>query len=97
MKNWEKINFFFFAFENAPSILPFFGSPLKIRNDFSAFCGRPFDASQVGVSGMGINMINATMHMEQLMALTRRQFVYRGKVEKIKIGFKYVDEVNALT
>lgn len=67
--------------------LPFFGSPLKILNDFSAFCGRPLDASQVGVSGMGINMINATMHMEQLMALTRRQFVYRGVDMKVKIEF----------
>lgn len=54
--------------------LPFRGNPLNIRNDFSAFSVRPFDASQVGVSGIGINKINATMQIAQLTALTKRQF-----------------------
>lgn len=56
--------------------LPFLGSPLNIRRDFSAFSVRPLDASQDGDSGIGINNTNATTHMAQLIALTKRQFVY---------------------
>lgn len=58
------------------TIVPLLGNPLKNRSDFSAFAVRPFDASQLGVSGIGINKINAAMHMAQLIPLTKRQFVY---------------------
>lgn len=56
-------------------VLPFLGSPLNIRNDFSALAVRPFDASQDGVSGIGMSRMSATTQMAQLMPLTKRQFV----------------------
>lgn len=69
---------------------PFLGNPLNIRNDFSAFAVRPFDANHVGVSGIGINSINATTHIMQLIPLTKRQFVFLNfdkKTIKRKLNF----------
>lgn len=68
--------------------LPFRGSPLNILNDFSAFSGRPFDASHVGVSGIGINSINDTTLIVQLIALTNRQFVYFSILQHVKFQKK---------
>lgn len=61
--------------------LPLLGRPLKNRNDFSAFSVRPLDASHVGVSGIGINRIKATMQVAQLIPLTIRQLVYSKNVK----------------
>lgn len=55
--------------------VPFRGSPLKIRSDFSALAVRPFDASHDGVSGIGTSKTNATKQIAQLIPLTKRQFV----------------------
>lgn len=63
-------------------ILPLLGNPLKILNDFSALAVRPFDASHVGVSGMGINRTREATEIAQLMPLTIRQFVWIEEEEE---------------
>lgn len=68
--------YFFVCCKKVSKIPPCLGKPLKNRRDFSALAVRPFDASHVGVSGIGINSINAAMHIPQLIPLTSRQFAY---------------------
>lgn len=68
--------------------LPLRGNPLKILKDFSALAVRPLDASHDGVSGIGINNINAAMQIMQLIPLTKRQFVWK------KMKRMLIDSIN---
>lgn len=86
-----KSNFKWEKNEDYTNELPLLGKPLKIRNDFSAFAVRPFDANHDGVSGIGISKINAAIQIEQLMPLTNRQFVY---ISSNKIIIKSITNFN---